>query len=158
MYPSSSDGLNKETDTGVYFFTPAFYPLDNYSAHTVMLWGHTFLTAEHAYQWKKFSVASPDIAEKIHSAPSPEAVKRISDSYKPDPEGWSEHRVSVMKEILEAKAAQHEDVRELLQKTGTRMIAENSPIDSFWGLGPEGNGENTVGKIWMEIRKRQFSQ
>jgi len=32
MYPSSSENLNKETEYTVYFFTPAFYSLDNFSA------------------------------------------------------------------------------------------------------------------------------
>lgn len=26
------------------------------------------------------------------------------------------------------------------------------PLDSFWVAGPEGNGKNMVGKIWMKIR------
>ena len=34
-----------------------------------------------------------------------------------------------------------------------REIIENSPVNSFWGNGPDDNGQNMVGKIWMEIRK-----
>jgi predicted NAD-dependent protein-ADP-ribosyltransferase YbiA (DUF1768 family) len=89
MYPDSSEGLNKETSDAVYFFTPAFHVLDSFSAHTIRLWGKTFPTAEHEYQWKK---------------------------------------------------------------TGKRNIIENSPVDSFWGCGPDGNGQNMIGKIWMETR------
>lgn len=57
-----------------------------------------------------------------------------------------------MEEILRAKAEQHQDVREILKKTGQRIIIENCPVDGFWGIGPNRNGENMVGKIWMKIR------
>ena len=57
-----------------------------------------------------------------------------------------------MEQILRAKAEQHEEVREVLRKTGNRTIIENSPVDSFWGVGSDGKGENMVGKIWMKIR------
>ncbi|MFA6553059.1 MAG: NADAR family protein [Patescibacteria group bacterium] len=155
MYPDSSEGLNKETDDAVYFFTPAFHVLDSFSAHTITLWGKTFPTAEHAFQWKKFCIAAPDVAKKIFTAGSPEAAKRIAIENKATvlPE-WYIHRASVMREVLTAKAEQHEDVREQVKKTGNRTIIENSPVDSFWGCGPDGKGENTIGKIWMEIRAK----
>lgn len=153
MYPASSDGLNKETEAAVYFFTPAFYPLDNYSAHAISLWGERFATAEHAFQWKKFSVNHPEIAAGILSAPSPEAVKDISDAHKPkQPHDWPDIKVSVMEEVLTAKAQQHKDVRDILVKTGTREIIDNSPVDGFWGIGADKNGQNIIGKIWMKIR------
>lgn len=65
---------------------------------------------------------------------------------------WYDERVAVMEQILKAKTKQHEDVRETLKRTGNRIIVENSPVDSFWGTGPDGKGENIVGKIWMKIR------
>lgn len=155
MYPVSNEGLNKETGEAVYFFTNAFYPLDNFSAHAVELWGQIFPTAEHAFQWKKFSDSHPEIAQKILFAKSPDQVKRISDPNKSlQPTDWYEKRVTVMEEILQAKTEQHEDVKEVLRKTGTRKIIENSPVDSFWGIGADGKGENIVGKIWMKLREK----
>lgn len=154
MYPDSSEGLNKETAEAVYFFTPAFYPLDNFSAHAIHLWDHDFATAEHAFQWKKFSDTRPEIAQQILSARSPDAVKEISDAHKScQPLEWQEIKVAIMEEILVAKAGQHKDVREILRKTGACEIIENSPADSFWGIGPDQNGKNVIGKIWMKIRE-----
>lgn len=153
MYPVSSDGLNKETKDAVYFFTPAFYPLDNFSAHAVNIWGRIFPTAEHAFQWKKFFEIEPDIAERIFTAGSPHAVKKISEANKTKiPEDWKNLRVEVMEQILKAKVSQHEDVGDALIRTGKRTIVENSPVDSFWGIGPNQKGENMVGKIFMKIR------
>jgi ribA/ribD-fused uncharacterized protein len=153
MYPTSSADLNRETDTAIYFFTVAFEPLNNFSAHMVRIWDKTFPTAEHAFQWKKFSVEHPDIAQSIYEAGSPEAVKKISDGNKDKaPLTWPEDKVAIMEQILQAKAKQHEDVREALIRTGDRLIVENSPVDTFWGAGPDGTGENVIGKIWMRIR------
>ena len=154
MYPASNKDLNRETDSEIYFFTKAFYPLDNFSAHAVNIWGVTFPTSEHAFQWKKFSIVQPELAVRILNATSPHAVKEISDANKSlTPEKWHDERVSVMEEILTAKAKQHEDVRDILKRTGSKRIIENSPVDSFWGCGPDGKGRNEVGNIWMKIRE-----
>ena len=153
MYPDFSDGLNKETDQAVYFFTPAFHPFDSFSAHRVKIWGLEFPTAEHAFQWKKFSQVMPDISALILEAPSPEAAKQISiENKKYMSENWHQEKVAVMEEIFRAKAEQNQDVREALKRSGKRQIIENSPVDSFWGIGPNGDGQNMVGKIWMKIR------
>jgi hypothetical protein len=152
MYPKSSAGLNRETETQVFFFTAAFYPLDNYSAHMVNVWQKTFPTAEHAYHWKKFE-HELKIANSIYIATSPEIAKQIADENKPRiNDNWHSIKRDIMKEILTAKAEQHDDVREALRRTSGREIIENSPVDYFWGIGKDGNGRNEIGKIWMEIR------
>ncbi len=157
MYPDSSEGLNKETSRAVYFFTPAFYPLDNFSAHRVEIWEIKFPTAEHAYQWKKFC-HNHDLSCKILDAPSPEAANKYGKQNKSIiPEGWHKIKQGIMKEILRAKAEQNEDVREALIRSGSREIIENSPIDDYWGSGPANDGQNIVGKIWMEIRSELYN-
>lgn len=200
MYPLSSDGLNKETEEAVYFYTPAFDALNNFSAHTVDLWAKHFPTAEHAFQWKKFycppeesasDYAAADnqprtnggrgrvrigqssmgeararssvgagvrevrnaIAQQILAAGCPEEAQRIAHQNKPlQPKNWHEIKVGVMEEILRAKLAGHETVQETLTRSENRTIVENSPIDSFWGSGPNGNGKNMIGVLWMKIR------
>lgn len=145
--------FNKETDDAVYFYTPVYYVLDNFSAHTVEIWGKKFQTSEHAYQWKKFVDALPDVAQQIYDAPSPNEAKKVADAHKDNvPPDFFSKRAEIMKEVLRAKAHQHEIVRTVLEKTGSKKIIENSPIDSYWGAGPEGKGENTLGRIWMNIR------
>ncbi len=154
MYPSSKLHLNFENDTHVYFFTGPYYPLDNFWAHQVEIWWRKFATVEHAYQWRKFSLCAPEIAEQIFNATSPEKVKDISilNAIK-TPQDWRENRIQVMYEILLAKTLQHEDVHKMLIETWNKIIAESSPVDSFWWIGADGKWENTVGKIWMRIRE-----
>ena len=80
-------------------------------------------------------------------------TKVIADTYKNEiSPKWDEVKVSFMEEILRAKLAQHEKVRSLLFETVGKDIIENSPTDSFWGVGEDGNGENHLGKLWMKLR------
>ncbi len=156
MRPVSSEGLNRETDEEVYFYTPLFQPLNNFSAHVVDLWGVSFPTAEHAFHWQKYCQVRSDIAEEILQAKSPLEAKEIAiknkDSRSP---GWPDQKLAVMEEILRAKFEQHPEVSATLQRTGKRKIIENSPSDSFWGIGSNKDGENNLGKIWMKIRDSQ---
>lgn len=155
MYPNSSAELNSETEKQIFFFTPAFHPLDNYSAHVVDIWDRRFPTAEHAYHWKKFE-HNQLIADDIFSAISPEMAKQIAEQNKSSlSNSWHDMKRDIMKEILIAKTIQHDDVRGALRRTSGREIIENSPVDSYWGIGPDKNGHNEIGKIWMEIRKDQ---
>lgn len=57
-----------------------------------------------------------------------------------------------MKEVLQAKLEEHEDIQERLKASTSSTIIENSPVDSFWGNGPENTGKNILGKLWMELR------
>ena len=154
MYPASNRGLNRETAQAIYFFTNAFYPLDNFSAHQIKIWNKSFPTAEHAFQWKKYSSTYPKISLQILNASSPHVVKEISDSNKSKVSSRCHmEKLDVMRQILITKFKQHEDVREVLKKTGKKNIIENSPVDNFWGNGSNGKGQNHIGRLWMEIRE-----
>jgi predicted NAD-dependent protein-ADP-ribosyltransferase YbiA (DUF1768 family) len=57
-----------------------------------------------------------------------------------------------MRDIIRAKVNQHEYVKRKLMATGQRVLIENSWRDNFWGWGPNKDGQNMLGKLWMEIR------
>ncbi|MBU0707087.1 NADAR family protein [Patescibacteria group bacterium] len=155
MYSDSSEGLNKENNKAIFFFTPSFHPLDNFSAHRIDIWNISFPTAEHAYQCKKFN-HNKDISNQILLARSPEKANQIGKQHRDQiPQGWHDQKVAIMKEILRAKAEQNHDVQKALQRSGNKEIIENSPVDNFWGNGPDNDGKNMIGKIWMELRKEQ---
>jgi N-glycosidase YbiA len=153
MYPSSDKHLNYETDDAVYWFTTAYVPLDNWSAHAVKIWGKKFPTVEHAYHYRKYDDTAPAVAKEMLGAPSPWAAMQIdrknADKRRKD---WDDVKVGIMTEIVRAKAAQNEDVRASLLQTGTKRIVENSPRDTFWGCGEDGTGQNQMGKILMLVR------
>ena len=147
------NNFNMETEEAVYFFTPKYYVLDNFSAYQINIWGKTFPTAEHAYQWKKYLYSNPELAAEIYFTKSPYEAKKLADANRDKvDEEFAEEKVNIMEQILRTKAQQHLKVRKTLMETGKKDIVENSPTDSFWGIGPSGNGENQLGKLWMKVR------
>ncbi|MFA5107001.1 MAG: NADAR family protein [Patescibacteria group bacterium] len=133
------------------FYETQYYMFSNFSAHAVEYRGDLFMTAEHAYQAAKFD--DDAIKSEIQSARSAYAAKEIARQHKTKRiSNWDQKKVQIMEEIVRAKYRQHGDVQKALKESGNEEIIENSPIDSFWGTGADGNGRNELGKIWMKLR------
>ena len=153
MYPPSDLQLNLETEDRIYFFETAYGPLSNWSAHAVSIWGQRFPSLEHGYHWRKFRDTAPEVAAAILQAGSPWMAMRIERWNKADrTPDWQDVKVAVMRELVQAKSAQNEDVRLCLAASGSKRLVENSPYDDFWGCGADGNGRNMLGELWMEVR------
>lgn len=153
--------LTLDTDSQVFFYEQDHYYLSNFSAFRIRLMvddGHggeahiSFDTSEAAYHWFKFPKA-PEVQAFIHAAQSAHDAFKLAETYKkfrrPD---WDEIKVGVMRLLLRAKANQHEYVRRKLLQTGERELVENSWRDDVWGWGPNRDGKNLLGKLWMEVR------
>lgn len=142
-------------DFCVGFYEREFYPLSNFSAFTLMWQGITFATSEAAYHWEKFrSEDGQKIRNMILNAKSAHDAFKIAEANKIDRRtNWDAEKVGVMRDILRAKAQQHEYVRRKLLETGDRELVEDSWRDTFWGTGPNGVGKNMLGKLWMEVRE-----
>ena len=67
---------------------------------------------------------------------------------------WEEVKDSIMLQAVTAKFETHEKLARLLLSTGERMIVENAPMDAYWGCGPDGKGQNKLGRILMTVRDR----
>jgi ribA/ribD-fused uncharacterized protein len=147
-----------DTETQIFFYEQDFYFLSNFSAFTLKWKGIKFDTSEAAYHWEKFS-PSPMIQEMIRLAPSAHDALKIAEQFKGiRRKDWDIVRVHIMKSILKEKVAQHEYVRRKLLATGTRELVEDSWRDDFWGWGPNRDGMNMLGKLWMEIRAELLNQ
>lgn len=160
---SENHGL--DTDKQVFCYEQEFYPLSNFSAFVIEWAGLRFHTSEAVYHFEKFNYPHPGLgaALKIQrdilwASSAHEAFKiaeRNRALRRPD---WDQGlaqmqpRVIIMEQILIAKVQQHEYVRRKLLETGTRQIVENSWCDDFWGWGPNRDGQNILGKLWMRIR------
>jgi ribA/ribD-fused uncharacterized protein len=131
--------------------------LSNFSAFNLIWDGRTFQTSEHAYHWCKFALGTRDgsayVRDTIKRAPSAHEAFKLAERWKqlrrPD---WDDIKVATMRGILHAKAEQHEYVRRKLLETGDRELIEDSWRDDFWGWGPNKDGQNMLGKLWMEVR------
>jgi len=130
---------------GRHFFLSNFYPAS--------LWmdGVQYKTAEHAYQASKAdNVEARDV---IRNASSPAEAKRLGRCVKL-PADWDQRRLSVMRNVIEAKF-DNPFLSELLRQTGDAdLIHENTWNDRFFGV-CRGSGENWLGRLLMETRDRQ---
>lgn len=145
-----------DTPERVCFYEQDFYVLSNFSAFNLTMANRIFPTSEHAYHYEKFlfpSHGSNGLLWEIQHAPSAHEAFKIAEANKalrrPD---WDDVKVPIMKRILHAKAAQHEYVKRKLLATGDRELVENSWRDDYWGWGPNKDGKNMLGKLWMEVR------
>jgi ribA/ribD-fused uncharacterized protein len=141
-----------DTEDRVCFYEQDFYVLSNFSSFTLYWDGLRFDTSEAAYHYEKFP-HRPDIRVCIKNAPSAHEAFKIAEAWKSDRRAdWDTAKVRIMYGILHAKAAQHEYVKRKLLATGDRELVENSWRDDYWGWGPNRDGKNMLGKLWMEIR------
>lgn len=149
-----SQELHKwDTHEQVFFYEQDFYVLSNFSAFALYWEGIRFDTSEAAYHWEKFPANGP-LQWQIQVAPSAHAAFKLAERFKaerrPD---WDEVKIGIMHNILRAKVSQHEYVRRKLIATGSRELIEDSWRDNFWGWGPNRDGQNMLGKLWMNVRK-----
>lgn len=148
--PVETHGL--DTQEQVFFYEQDYYVLSNFSSFTLQWKGLRFDTSEAAYHWEKYP-DQPAIQEAIRIAPSAHEAYRIAAVNKAlRRSDWDDIKVEIMRDILYAKVEQHEYVRRKLLATGERELVENSWRDDFWGWGPNRDGENELGKLWMDIR------
>jgi ribA/ribD-fused uncharacterized protein len=114
--------------------------------------GWEFMTSEHVYHWEKFH-GHPGLQDKIRNARSAHDALKIAHENKslvhPD---WNKNKLEVMRAILHAKVSQHLYVKKKLIDSGTRELIEDSWRDDFWGWGPNKDGQNQLGKLWMRVR------
>jgi ribA/ribD-fused uncharacterized protein len=160
--------------------------LSNFYQHDVHLnylcrW---FMSSEHLYQCLKFMqpeapVVNVEMVDFIRLQKTPYKAK-IAANGKPskynwqqtiveerktfidkgvifDPE-WDDHRIDAMRICLNVKFDQDKHCRDVLVQTGDSLLEENSPFDSFWGIGKNKDGENNLGKLLMEKRQAIVEQ
>lgn len=124
----------------------------NFSAHTVHLDGKTWPTSEHYFQAMKF--AGTKHAEEIRLVKSPMIAARMGrDRKRPLRKDWERVKLGIMREVVEAKFRQHDELRTLLLTTGDAKLVEHTTNDSYWGDGGDGSGENHLGRILMAVRE-----
>lgn len=146
-----------DTPDAVFFYENDFYVLSNFSAFAVRWGPYDFPTSEHLYHWRRFHLAAggdaDKIAREVFNARSAHDAFRIAQENKPlQYRRWDAVKVAEMRAIIRAKAEQHEYVKRKLLATGDRELIEDSWRDDFWGWGPNRDGWNMLGKLWMDLR------
>jgi len=66
---------------------------------------------------------------------------------------WESVKIDIMRFIVYQKFLQDCTLRNKLLNTDDLYLCEDSPYDSYWGVGKNKDGNNYLGKILMETRK-----
>ena len=131
-------------------FSGSFRFLSNFYPCKVVYEGIEYPSSEHAYVAAKTDNQLQKLA--ISEIPSASDVKRFGRQIKLK-DNWDNIKISIMKNIVEAKFDQNPDLMKLLQETRNyELIEGNNWSDKFWGQSPIGNGRNELGKILMSVR------
>lgn len=148
------DRVNKPgSNDPVLFYPKEFNVFDNFTAYQVEYDGYLWPTSEHAFQAAGFKGVAEDVVEQIKDATSAHDAQKIMQANisRQDPD-WKSKQREVMKSILRCKIDQHPYVLRKLLQSGDREIIEDSWRDDTWGWGKNKDGENRLGKLWMELR------
>lgn len=145
--------LGEKMDEVIGFYPREFYPFDNFSSFKVEWNGYLFSSVEEAYQAASFMGSDEELVEKIKKSHSADEAQRIAYANRDKRrEDWDDVKISIMEELLRLKIKQNPYVKKKLLQTEDYMIVEDSPKDDFWGWGPNRNGQNNLGKLWMKLR------
>ncbi|MES3004961.1 MAG: NADAR family protein [Patescibacteria group bacterium] len=140
-----------DTETQIFFYENEYYVFSNFSSFAIDWKGKTYMTSEHVYHSEKFD--NENIKEEIRDTKSAHDAMLVARLHKDKQvSNWDEIKLNVMKSILIQKVLQHPYVKEKLLESGGKELVEDSWRDDFWGWGPNKNGQNHLGKIWMEVR------
>ncbi len=146
--------LMEKMDEVIGFYPREFYTFDNFSSFKVEWNGYLFASVEEAYQAASFMGSDEELVEKIKKSHSADEAQRIAYANRDKRrEDWDDVKISIMEELLRLKIEQNPYVKKKLLQTEDYMIVEDSPKDDFWGWGPNRNGQNNLGKLWMKLRK-----
>ena len=123
----------------------------NFSKHNFVIDGKPWQTVEHYFQAQKF--ADTAYEELIRLAPDPMTAKKLGNErtalIRAD---WDTVKEAVMREAVRAKFSQHEDIKTVSLSTGDETIVEAAYNDSYWGSGPDKQGQNKLGLTLMQVR------
>ena len=146
--------LMEKMDEVIGFYPREFYTFDNFSSFKVEWNGYLFASVEEAYQAASFMGSDEELVEKIKKSHSADEAQRIAYANRDKRrEDWDDVKISIMEELLRLKIEQNPYVKKKLLQTEDYMIVEDSPKDDFWGWGPNRNGQNNLGKLWMKLRE-----
>ena len=144
--------------------------LGNMARFEIEFEGKVWPRSEQLFQALRFKPGHEELQEQIRVESNPMKAKMVAKRlFKENPEAvypvCCDEDLVRMKQVLELKFDQHEDIRLSLERTGKRPIVEDCTRRQrgsglFWGaaLQEDGSwkGENALGKLWMVIRQERF--
>jgi ribA/ribD-fused uncharacterized protein len=135
-----------------YSVTDEYGEFSNFALYEIQLRGKTWPTSEHFFQAMKFDDRKHQ--DEIRNANSPMLAASMGrDRKRKLRRDWERVKVGIMREAVEAKFRQHDELRAMLLATGDAKLVEHTDNDDFWGDGGDGSGKNELGQILMAVRQ-----
>jgi len=122
--------------------------LSNFYKHPLTVDQQKYSCVEVYYQSQKYT--DPKVKQMILDAEGPAEAFAFSRQVKPDAD-WETRKVETMLKALRAKFSDA-ILGNKLKETVPCLLVENSPHDLFWGQNKEGQGQNMMGKLLMQVR------
>ncbi|MEN9604955.1 MAG: Xylella phage Salvo [Candidatus Parcubacteria bacterium] len=150
-------GFAVHTETEIRGFFGEYCFLSNFWPAIVDLDGITYRSVELAYQaakWKPGDRAYFQTCTELESID----YNRTHVPNRCSEEEWVLIKVNIMRDLLKQKFDAHKNPENYMaiKNTGSKHIEEtNWWGDVFWGKTKEGEGENVLGRLLMEIRDQK---
>lgn len=129
--------------------------LGSFSPHTFSLEGKEWLSVEHYFQAMKFVDTDPAHAQKIVQAANAKAASKLGRKNKRAlRKDWHIVRKTVMTRAVYTQCHTHPGIKKALLDTADQRLLESNQYDYFWGCGRDRRGENTYGKVLMDVRRK----
>jgi len=130
-------------------FFEDFRFLSNFHQAPVYFEGFMYPSTENAYMAAK-TLNIPERTKFIHIEPKEAKALGRQIELRKD---WESVKEDIMASVVFDKFYRHKSLREKLLATGDAHLSEaNHWKDRIWGTDEEGNGQNLLGKILMNIR------
>ncbi|MBL6690494.1 MAG: NADAR family protein [Pseudomonadales bacterium] len=128
--------------------------LGTVSNHPIQLEDLVWPTVEHYVQAMQFEDDSK--REKIRMAATADQARKLGKTgwFNRPRENWENLRSIYMTRALYTKCRAHPEVARALLATGDEHLVENDQYDYYWGCGRDRRGDNTFGKVLMQVRDK----
>lgn len=124
--------------------------LNNFKKARMFIFGRWWNNVESPYQASK-AIHSSDF-HAIWMCKTPREAMNLGRSITVK-NNWEEVKNQTMYECIFSKFTQNHDLLQQLLDTEHSELIEDSPIDSYWGRGPNWDGINQLGKTLMKVRE-----
>lgn len=149
------EALGRPAQNVLYFYSIDGYfgMFSNFSRHKITVNGEIYDTSEHYYQSEKYRGVNEERRKKVIATWKPADAAVLSrDENFPIREDWDDVKDMVMMTALRAKFMQRDWQTYVLARTGKMELLEDTTNDTYWGIGTNGDGQNKLGRMLMQIR------
>jgi len=128
--------------------------LGTVSNHPIQLEDLVWPTVEHYVQAMQFD--DDGKREKIRMSPTADEARKFGKTgwFRRPRENWENLRSVYMTRAMYTKCRAYPEVSDALLATGDEHLVENDQYDYYWGCGRDRRGDNTFGKVLMQVRDK----